>query len=96
MTVHEALREIVENQKEPSLNYAVNYALYGLGLPDGEELRVQCLYVLNNISRWRGPLATEVRATLKAYTKTKEVKQLTKDPLNPIRKLFKENFGQLK
>ena len=71
MTVQEAMTEIVKNRNEKSLNYAVEYARYGMGLPEGEELRVQCLYVLNNISRWRGPVAKEVRETLKAYTKVK-------------------------
>ena len=69
MTVQEAMAKIVENRNEKSLNYAVNYARYGMDLPDGEELRVQCLYVLNNISRWRGEVAKEVRETLKAYSK---------------------------
>ncbi|MEM2125022.1 MAG: hypothetical protein QXQ53_01330 [Candidatus Methanosuratincola sp.] len=71
MTVHEALQAIVNNRHEKAVNWAVNYALYGLTLPEGEELRVQCLYVLNNISRWRGELAKEVRATLKKYAGVK-------------------------
>ena len=71
MTPQEACRKIVENRKEPSLNWAVDYASYGAGLPDGPELKVQCLYVLNNISRWRGPVAAEVRSTLKAYAGVK-------------------------
>ena len=71
MTPQEACRKIVENAKEPSLNWAVNYASYGPGLPAGPELKVQCLYVLSNISRWRGPEAKEVRETLKAYAKVK-------------------------
>jgi hypothetical protein len=69
MTVQEAMGKIVENRKEKSLNWAVEYARYGMGLPDGHELKVQCLYVLNNISRWRGEVAKEVRETLKAYSK---------------------------
>jgi len=36
---------------------------------DGEELKVQILYVLSNTSYWRGPRAKEVKAVLKAYTK---------------------------
>jgi CRISPR/Cas system-associated protein Cas10 (large subunit of type III CRISPR-Cas system) len=74
MTVHEALVKIWDNRHEKSLNYAVNYATYGMELPDGEELKVQCLYVLNNMSRWRGPVAKEVRETLKAYSQRKGVK----------------------
>ncbi len=67
MSPQQACKKITENSNEPSLNYAVNYALFGMHMVDGEELRVQCLYILNNISRWRGDLAKEVRATLKAY-----------------------------
>jgi len=64
--VHSALRDIVNNRSEKSLNWAVNYAQEGLSMT-GEELRVQCLYVLNNIVYWRGGLAKQVRATLKAF-----------------------------
>jgi len=34
----------------------------------GEELRVQLLYVLSNLSYWRGDRAREVKATLKRGT----------------------------
>lgn len=68
MTVREALQAIVDHSEEKALNWAVRYAEYGAMLSEGEELRAQCLYVLNNISRWRGELAKEVRSTLKAYT----------------------------
>ena len=71
MKPQEACRKVVENADEPSLNYAVNYAYEGAGLPDGPELKVKCLYVLNNISRWRGPEAKEVRETLKKYVGVK-------------------------
>jgi len=64
--VHAALRDIVNNRTEKSLNWAVNYAQAGLEMT-GEELRVQCLYVLNNMTHWRGGLAKQVRTTLKAY-----------------------------
>lgn len=64
MTTHEAMQEIVNHSDEPSLNYAVNYARMGLSM-SGEELRVQCLYTVGNISRWRGELAKEVREALK-------------------------------
>lgn len=65
--VHNVLRSIVNNAHEKSLNYAVNYARYGLEIGDPHELRVQCLYVLNNMTRWRGEEAKRVRATLKEY-----------------------------
>jgi len=35
----------------------------------GEELRVQILYVLSNLSGWRGPRAREVKAVLKKAMK---------------------------
>ncbi len=68
MTIKEALQKIIDHQEEPSLNWAVNYAKAGLTM-EGEELRVQLLYVSSNISRWRGDLAKEVRATIKEFLK---------------------------
>jgi len=66
--VRKCLRHVVNNSHEKSLNYAVNYARAGLGMI-GNSLRVQCLYVLNNMVYWRGDLAKEVRKTLKDFTK---------------------------
>ena len=71
MTVHEALIKIVDNENEKSLSWAVNYAIAGICMPDSEALRVQVIYVLNNISHWRGEVAKEVRATLKKYAGVK-------------------------
>jgi predicted secreted hydrolase len=65
--VYRALGLIVENQKEKSLNWCVDYAKYGLTIDDDHELKTQCLYVLNNMTHWRGPVAFQVRSTLKAY-----------------------------
>ena len=54
MTVKEALQMIVEDRDCPALNYAVNYAKVGLQMPDNSEvLRIQCLYLQGNISKWR-------------------------------------------
>ena len=66
--VHLALERIVENSKSKALNYCMNYAKVGLGM-SGYELYVQVLYVLNNMTHWRGPEATEVRKTLKQFVK---------------------------
>ena len=52
-----------------SLNFAVNYCLYSLIITDPEELRVQCIYILNNITHWRNPNAKMVRVILKSYVK---------------------------
>ena len=65
MTVHEALELIVENCNCPALNYAVNYAKYALGLEsDGQlaELRIQLMYVVSNLSKWRASKAFQVTA----------------------------------
>ena len=68
--VKNAIRKILEDEKsyKTSLNWAVNYCRHALSQL-GEELRVQCLYILNNITRWRHPNAKDVRATLKAFIK---------------------------
>ena len=71
--VKAALEAIVKHQDEKALNWAVNYASAGISMT-GEELRVQCLYVLNNIANWRGGASGAVRKTLKEFTKNKEVK----------------------
>lgn len=66
--VKKALQTIIDHQDEPSLNFAVNYAKYGrFANLNEDDLRTQCLYVLGNITRWRGPVAKEVRMILKAY-----------------------------
>ena len=64
----EALALIVKHRNEKALNWAVNYARAGLAM-SGEDLRVQCLYVLNNITHWRGEVAKSVRQILKDFTK---------------------------
>lgn len=52
--------------------YAQAYAKAGLELwyqdADRETIKVQCLYILNNIQHWRGPIAKEVRQTLKTLS----------------------------
>ena len=64
--VYNALRKIIANKEAKALNYAVNYARAGLSMK-GEELRIQCLYVLNNMTHWRGNEAKESRNILKNY-----------------------------
>jgi hypothetical protein len=66
--VKDAIRIILSDKKSypTSLNYAVGYCQYALGM-SGEDLRVQCLYILNNISHWRHEQAKSVRRTLKDY-----------------------------
>ncbi len=58
MTAKEAMKMIVDNQEAPALNYAVNYAKSGLSMDENsEEFKVQCLYIVNNISNWRSTKA---------------------------------------
>jgi hypothetical protein len=66
--VKEALQCIIANKTAKALNYAVNYAKEGLRQTE-ESLRVQCLYILENMRAWRGEDAKRVRNTLKAFVK---------------------------
>ena len=68
--VKNALRLILAHKDQKSLNYAVNYARMGLQL-SGEGLRIQVLYILNNMQKWHGEVAKEVRKTLKEYAGVK-------------------------
>lgn len=70
--VKSAIQTILNDTKSypTSLNYAVAYCRAALVM-QGEELRVQCLYILNNITHWRKPEAKGVRKTLKEFTKRK-------------------------
>ncbi len=69
MTKHEAIKVILSDTKawDKSLVYAVNYCKAALEMPEGTEMfKVQVLYILNNISYWRHPLAKEVRKVLRS------------------------------
>jgi hypothetical protein len=68
--VRGAIKTILSDKKSynTSLNYAVNYCLMGREM-HGEALRVQCLYILSNITHWRHPEAKAVRQILKDFTK---------------------------
>lgn len=68
--VKAAIQKVLEDKKayKTSLNYAVNYCEAALS-QSGHELAVQCLYILNNISRWKNPDARKVREVLKAFSK---------------------------
>jgi len=67
-TIHNAFRLILAEKENKALNYCVAYARAGLDLT-GHELYIQCLYVLNNMTQWRGAAAKEVRQTLKTFIK---------------------------
>ena len=69
LEVKSAIKLILEDKKSQasSTNYAIHYCERGLGM-HGEELRIQCLYIINNITHWRGAKAAEVRRTLWAFS----------------------------
>lgn len=64
---HYTCRAILASEK--ANGYAKSYAKAGLGLYDNESIRVQCLYILNNIAHWRGENSKECRTTLKRLSK---------------------------
>lgn len=71
--VRNALLTIVRDRTRPALNYAVGYAEHGLTMlrenaSDGA-LRTQLLYVVCNITAWRGDDAVVVRGVLKEAIK---------------------------
>ena len=68
-----AFQLVIADQDSKALQWAVNYAKVGesmikIGAED-EVLQTQAMYLLSNISRWRGEGNKEVRATLKAFVK---------------------------
>ena len=64
---HKACKNIVKNKEAKALNYAVDYTKYGLTITDKYEATTQALYILNNISYWRGKTAKETRQMLKDF-----------------------------
>ena len=65
LSFHDCCRAIVAASGAKALNYAVRYAEIGLELDMPKYQKVQALYILNNITRWRGDEATAIRAALK-------------------------------
>ncbi len=66
---HKACQSIVDNREEKALNWAVNYAKHGLTIQGSYEAKIQALYIISNITRWRGDVAKETRAILRKLTK---------------------------
>ena len=56
--------EVVENNGVMEIKHEITGEIM-----QGKELRVQLLYVLSNLGGWRGEIAREVKATLKAFSK---------------------------
>lgn len=66
LTFHECCKTILHSKAN---EYAKAYARHGRHCSDAEEVRVQALYILNNIQHWRGEQSKEVRARLKEFSK---------------------------
>lgn len=66
-TVKHNLQEICFATSK-AVDYAKGYAKVGMRMTD-HELVVQCMYVLNNITHWRGEQATRIRENLQEFTK---------------------------
>ncbi len=65
---HSACADVLREAKSSkALNYAVGYASAGMNLSTEREVRVQCLYILNNITHWRGDTAKRARAVFKEF-----------------------------
>lgn len=69
---NQACNAVIKKAKESPVSsliqYAASYALRGL-MMYGEERRVQALYILNNMSGWRGEEAKAVREIFKRASK---------------------------
>ncbi len=60
---HKLCQVILNQDKIP---YAKAYAQTGQGLVSLESIKVQVLYILNNLQYWRGDLARQTKAALKS------------------------------
>jgi len=73
---HHACQNVVDDQDNPALNYAVNYAKHGLTITKvGREAHVQALYLRNNLSEWIGSIATETRSCLDNFIRVTKQKR---------------------
>lgn len=68
MAVVDAARR---NPQNNGLQYAATYAKAGIKLAKDAQ-KVQALYILNNISTWRGEEAKRVRAFFKEFAAAKD------------------------
>lgn len=63
---------IIDNRESRALNYCVPYARHGLKCKTKREIHVQGIYMLSNMTHWRGPVAKQIRKDLKAIIKETE------------------------
>lgn len=63
---HDCCHKVLANASGGNAEYGKTYARAGLGLREADECRVQALYISCNLAHWRGDLAKQVKAQLKA------------------------------
>ncbi len=82
MTYNQCLDAILkvakENPKNSGLQYAASYAEAAYGMT-GREREVQILYILNNLSTWRGDEARKIKAELKLIAEDEKNARLVRD-----------------
>lgn len=66
---HQACQNIVDNQDQKAVNYAVVRAFSGLTETDKGRAHARALRLIGDIPRWRGPVAEETRSILKNIIK---------------------------
>jgi len=69
MNINEAIKAVISDCKDP---YAQTYARAAMkaSIEYGVEgLKTQVLYILGNVSNWRGETAREAKKVMKAYVK---------------------------
>lgn len=73
LAFHEACQRVIRAAKDAKpgalIHYGAAYAREGMRMHDMQHIKVQALYILNNLSAWRGDEARMVKATLKGFTK---------------------------
>ena len=73
--------------------YAKAYAKAGIGMTDQEEIKAQCLYILNNMGTWRTDIARLCRETFKRCSKRGEevpdLRAQTQEALDKLEEIAK-------
>jgi len=59
----------IKSKTGAMVNYAKAYAQAGLYMESAKEIQVQILYILSNLSTWKGEEAKKVKTTLKNLEK---------------------------
>jgi hypothetical protein len=68
MKFHWCCRVVTRNNNVKALDYCMGYAQAGLNMNDPAEIHAQALYMLSNMSYWRGEMAKTVKSSLKEIT----------------------------